>query len=101
MGCVRGAGGQIAEERLVRCGLALVEHHPDSAVRQVLAEVIALGRRPRRLDLRVVLHQRRIPLTGLRGQESVEALEALAQWPPVHRTRGRVLTARAQMPLSD
>jgi len=45
-------------------------------VGQVLGQVVALLRRLRRLDRKVVIDQVRVPLVGLRAEEAVEPLEA-------------------------
>ena len=73
----------------------------DRLVDQVLAEVVTLLGRARRLHLVVVVHQVRIPLAGVTAQEAVEALEAAPQRPPVERARARLLVARRQVVLPD
>ena len=98
---VRGAEAEVQVERLVRVDLLGVGDELDRLVDQVLAQVVALLRRPRRLDLVVVVHQVRIPLAGVTAEEAVEALEAAPQRPPVVRARGRLLVARRQVPLPD
>ena len=76
---VRRAEAQVQVERLGRVDLLGVGDELDRLVDQVLAEVVALLGRARRLDLVVVVHQVRIPLAGVAAEEAVEALEAAAQ----------------------
>ena len=99
--CVRGAGGQVGEERLAGRRLLLVLDHPDRLVDEVLGEVVALLGGRRRLDVVVVADQLRRPLAGLGAEEAVVLLEADAQRPPVEGTRGGGLRARHQVPLPD
>ena len=69
---VRGARGEVEEERLAGLGLLLVLDHPDRLVDQVLGEVVALLGGARRLDVGVVADQLGRPLAGLarRGSRS-------------------------------
>ena len=98
---VRGAEAQMQVERLGRVDLLDVGDELDRLVDQVLAEVVTLLGRARRLHLVVVVHQIRIPLAGVTAQEPVETLEAAPQRPPVKRARGRLLVARRQVVLPD
>ena len=98
---VRGAEAQIHVERLGRVDLLDVGNELHRLVDQVLAEVVTLLGRARRLDLVVVVHQVRVPLAGVSAQEPVEALEAAAQRPPVERACARLLVARRQVVLPD
>ena len=98
---VRGAEAQVQVERLGRVDLLDVGNELHRLVDQILAEVVALLGRARRLHLVVVVHQVRIPLTGVTAQEPVKALEAAAQRPPVERARARLLVARRQVVLPD
>ncbi len=84
-----GAGGEVAEERLARGGLLLIEHHADGPVGQVLGQVVALCRGSGRID-DVLSWQRAGPTARLGAQETVVALEALGDRPAVHRTGRRV-----------
>src|SRR6478672_7697518 len=84
MGSVRRAGSEVEEERRV----ALCSQLPkprDGAIGHVLGEVIALVRRPVRLDLSRPLDQARRVLIGLPADEAEEMLEAAAGRPPIER----------------
>ena len=98
---VRGAEAQMQVERLGRVDLLDVGDELHRLVDQVLAEVVPLLGRARRLHLVVVIHQVRIPLAGIPAQEAVVALEAAPQRPPVIGARGRLLVARRQVVLPD
>ena len=98
---VRGAEAQMQVERLGRVDLLDVGDELHRLVDQVLAEVVALLGRARRLHLVVVVHQVRIPLAGVTAQEAVETLEAAPQRPPVERACARLLVARRQVVLPD
>ena len=76
---VRGTEAQVQVERLGRVDLLDVGDELHRLVDQVLAEVVTLLGRARRLHLVVVVHQVRIPLAGVTAQEPVEALEAAAR----------------------
>src|SRR3712207_8732364 len=82
---VARAGREVDEERLVRGQRVLGAHVVDGPVGQVLGQVIALLRRPRRLHRRRVLRQRRTPLVGLEADEAVEVLKAGRRRPHVER----------------
>jgi hypothetical protein len=84
---VRGAEAQVQVERLGRVDLLDVGNELHRLVAQVLAEVVTLLGRARRIHLVVVVHQIRIPLAGVTAQEAVEALEAAPERPPVERAR--------------
>jgi len=99
VGSVRGAGGQVAEERLAGGGLLLVPDHRDRLVDQVLGEVVALLGGAGRLHLGVVADQLGRPLVGLGAEEAVVALEPEAERPPVERPGRGVLPLRGQVPL--
>ena len=98
---MRGAKAQIQVERLGRVDLPDVGDELDRLVDQVLAEVVTLLGRSRRLHLVVVVHQIRIPLAGVTAQEPIETLEPAPQRPPVERARARLLVARRQVVLAD
>jgi hypothetical protein len=98
---VRGAEAQMQVERLGRVDLLDVGDELHRLVDQVLAEVVTLLGRARRLHLVVVIHQIRIPLAGIPAQEPVEALEAAPQRPPVERARARLLVAGRQVVFPD
>ena len=84
---VGGAEAQVQVERLGRVDLLSVGDELHRLVDQVLAEVVALLGRARRLHLVVVVHQIRIPLAGVTTEEAVEPLEAAPERPPVIRAR--------------
>ena len=71
----------------------------DALVRQVLAQVVPLV--VRRLDDVGVLHQARLPLRGLAGEEAVEVVEAVAGGPAVEWAHRRGLVGRRVVPLAD
>ena len=98
---VRGAEAQMQVERLGGVDLLDVGDELDRLVDQVLAEVVTLLGRARRLHLVVVVHQVRIPLAGVTAEEAVETLEAAPQRPPVERACARLLVARRQVVLPD
>ena len=101
VGSVRRAGREVHEERLLGGIHVRVEDLLDRVVGQVLAEVVALLRRPRLRDRRVVLGQVGIPLVGLAAEEAVEALEPAAERPAVERARRGVVLRRRQVPLAE
>ena len=90
---VRGARREVDEERLVGQQRLLLARPGDELVGQVFGEVVALGRRLRRLDRRGALIQRRIPLVVLAADEAVEVLEPAAAGRP-----GGERTRRARLP---
>ena len=98
---MRGAKAQIQVERLGRVDLLDVGDELHRLIDQVLAEVVTLLGRARRLHLVVVVHQIRIPLAGVTAQEPIETLEPAPQRPPVERARARLLAARRQVVLPD
>ena len=98
---VRRAGRVVHEERLLGRVDVRVEDQLDRVVGQVLAEVVALLRRPRLRDRRVVLGQVGIPLVRLAAEEAVEALEPAAERPAVERARRGVVLRRRQVPLAE
>src|SRR6185437_5275601 len=59
----------------------MVTQHLERLVRQIFREVITLLRCVRLLNEMVVFHQVGIPVVGFTTKESVEAVEALLQWP--------------------
>ena len=79
---VRGARREVHEERLVGQQRLLLARPVDRLVGQILGQVVALGRRLRRLDRRRALIQRRVPLVVLAADEAVEVLEAAAAGRP-------------------
>ncbi len=98
---VHRARREPGEERLARRRLLLVLQHPDRLIGEVLGEVIAVGRFPRRLDRVVVDLQLRRPLVRVAAEEAVEAFETEAEWPAIERARRTPLRARRQVPLAD
>ena len=98
---VHRARREPGEERLARRRLLLVLQHPDRLIGEVLGEVIAVGRFPRRLDRVVVDLQFRRPLVRVAAEEAVEAFETQAEWPAIERARRAPLRARRQVPLTD
>ena len=76
--CVRAAGRQVDEERLVRHQRLLLLHPFDRVGGDVIVEVVALLRRLRRLDRGGALVEVRPVVVRLRADETIEVLEAAA-----------------------
>ena len=89
----------VQEEGLVGRERLVAAQPVDAVLRQVFAEVVL--RVVRRLDGVGVLHQPRLPLRGLAGQEAVEVVEAVAGGPAVERAHRRGLVGRRVVPLAD
>ena len=88
-------GRPVHEQRLVRLQSLLPAHPGDRVVRQIILEVVALLRRPRRLHVVQVSNQGRLPARRLRSEKAVEVLEADARRPVLERAdRGRLLGRR-------
>ena len=99
---VRRARREVDEERLVAHQRLLLAHPGDRLVGQVLGQVIALGRRLRRLDRRRALVERGIPLVVLAADEAVEVLEsAAAGRPRIERARRTGLPHRHLVTLAE
>jgi hypothetical protein len=95
-----GARRVVEKERLVGRDRLGVADELESLVGDVVGEVVALLRRPGRVDGVVVVDQVGIPLVGLGAQEAVPALEAAAARPVAPR-RGQVhLVGRAEVPFA-
>ncbi len=91
--CVRRAGREVGEERLVAHQRLLLADPLDRVVGQVLGEVVALLRRLVRLDRDRPFVERRVVLVRLAADEAVEVLE------PAAAARPRVEGAeRARLP---
>ena len=88
---VRRARRVVDEERLVRHQRLLLADPVDRVVGHVLGEVVALIRRPVRLDRHGAVVERRRVLVRLAAEEAVEVLEAAAPGRPrvegPHRAR--------------
>ncbi len=99
---VRGARGEVGEERLVRHQRLLLADPGDRAVRHVLGEVVALLRRAVRLHgHRAVVDRRRV-LVRLAADEAVEVLEAAAAaGPSVERAQRARLPDRHLVALAE
>ena len=99
---VGGAGGEVGEERLIRCQRLLLPDPGDGLVGHVLHEVVALFGRAVHLDRIRALIQGRVPLVGLTADETVEVLEATAAGGPrVERPDGTGLPNRHLMALTE
>ena len=96
-----GTGGEVEEERLVRCDRLGVTDELERLVGEILGEVVALVRRLRLVDHVVVVDQVGIPLVRLGAEEPVPALEAAAGRPVAARGGEVHLVGRAEMPLAD
>ena len=66
---------QVQKERLVAPIRDLVAHELDPVIHQILSDVIPLFRRPRRLDVVVVVRQLGVELVRRPAQEAVVAVE--------------------------
>ena len=66
---------------------------------QVLADVVTLRGRRRRVDVAVVADQFRVELVGLPLEEPVKPIEPACQRPLIERTGGRDVGRRSEMPL--
>ena len=98
---VTGAGGVVQEEGLVGRVDVRVLDELDRLVGQIDAQMVAVLRQCRLLDLVVVVGQFRIPLVGLATQEAVVALEAATERPAVVGAGGGRVLGRRQVPLAD
>ena len=78
-----GTEGGVEEERAIGAHRHGVVHELDRPVDDVLADVVALIGAPRRVDVVVVVGQRRAELVGLAVEEAIEAIKAPLQWPLV------------------
>ncbi len=99
MGCVGRPERQVGEERTIRAEALVVVDHQQQLIDQVFGEVVALRRRGRRIDVRVVPHEFGVELIGLAREEAVEALEASGQRPLIERASGGHMGPRSQVPL--
>ena len=90
----------VQEERLVGRDRLGVLDELERLVRQVLGQVVALLRGPRRIDRMVVIDQVGKPLVGLGAQEPIPALEATAAGPVATGRREVHLDGRAEVPLA-
>ena len=81
--CVGGAEGGVEEERAIGAHRHGVVHELDRLVDDVLADVVALIGALRRVDVVVVVGQRRAELVGLAVEEAIEAIKTPLQWPLV------------------
>ena len=81
--CVGGTEGGVEKERTIGAHRHGVMHELDRLVDDVLADVVALIRAPRWVDVVVVVGQRWAELVGLAVQKAVEAIKAPLQWPLV------------------
>ena len=97
---VHGAEGQVGEERPVGPDGHRVVDEPDGVVDQVLAQVVALLRGGRGLDVVVVVDEVGGELVGLALEEPVEAVEAALQRPLVEGAGRRRVLHGAQVPLA-
>ena len=75
------AQGQVGEPGLARDGCDMVTHVADSVVYEVLGQVVALARF--KLHRMVVLVQVGVPVIDEATQETIPAVESLAQRPEI------------------
>ena len=79
----------------------VIADEADRLVDQVLGQMIAVGVRAGRIDVRVVRDELGRVLVGLGIEEAVEAVEAAPQRPAVERTGGPALGQRRDVPFAD
>ena len=91
----------VGDPRLVGMDRLLALDPADRLVGHVGLQVVALLRRPRRLQRRGVLPQRRVPLAHAGAEEAVEVLGAHPPRPPIERAGERDLVDRGEMGLAD
>ena len=92
---VRRAGRVVHEERPVRGDRLHVVDELDRAVGEVDREVVTLLRGAGLVDRVVVVDQVRIPLVGLRAEETVEAVEARGPSGQLRRVEARFISSSA------
>ena len=97
---VRGAEGEIEEERAFGHQRNLVAQHGDGFVHHIFGDVVAVFRQRRRLNVVIVGGEFRVELVRLALHEAVEAIESPLQRPVVERPRRRALRHRRQVPLA-
>src|SRR5262245_65472227 len=86
---VRGmsrSGSKVNKKRLVGSDRLLLPDIGNRLVGEVLHQVVALVRRPLRLDRRGAVKQCRVPLIGFSTDKAVEVLETRSRRPVVIRT---------------
>ena len=98
---MRGAEGEVGEERPLGGDRLLVLDPGDRVVDEVLGEVVAVLREPVGLDRVAALVELRVPVVHLRAHEAVEEVEALAHRPPGERSRRADLHRWGLVPLAD
>ena len=96
---VRGAGGEVGEERLVRRQRLLGPDPRDRLVGHVGREVII--RIVRRLHLDRAIEDQRRPLVGLAADEAVELVESGARRPAIERSGHAHFPRRGLVILSE
>ena len=97
---VAGTEGQVEEEGLIRADSLSIVDELDGSVDQILGEMVSLFRRCRRIYAMGVIDQIRIPLAGMRLQESIEPLKAPARGPFIVRPCRIDVSRRSKMPLA-
>ena len=83
---MRGAQGDVGEERPLGRDRLLVLDPGDGVLDEVLGEVVAVLGQPLRLDGVAALVELRVPVVHLRAHEAVEVVEALTHRPPRERS---------------
>ena len=98
---MRGAECQPKQPGIVRPLGGMTGQEADRLIDEVGGQVIAIGEGSRRLDTRIVAHQFRSVLIGLRIHEAIKTIEAAAQRPAVERTGGTALDQWRDVPLAE
>jgi hypothetical protein len=98
---VRRARREVDKERLVRRDCLLLVDVADCLVGEILHQVVALFRRPRRLDRRRAVIEFRVVLVIFAADEAVEVLEARAGGPMIVRADWRRFEDRHFMALAE
>ena len=98
---VRRAEREVEEERLAGVDRLMVAEKSDSMVDQVLGQVVALFRTPRRVDQVVVVDEFGIELIGLAREEAVVAIKSPLERPVMERSGLTHRVDRAEVPLAN
>ena len=98
---VAGAEGDPGQPGQIRAIGDVVADEADRLVDQVRGQVIAVGKRPGRIDMGVVRYQFRRELIGLGVEETIEAVKAAPQRPAVERPGRTAFGQGRDMPFAD
>ncbi len=92
-------GREVRKERPVRVGGTLQANPVDCSLGDVFAHVVVIATFVRHHRCCLIEH-RRLVLTGLCTQDSIEALESETGRPPIKRSGKRLFVSRRYVPLS-